>query len=75
MKNLLLAAALLGMAACANTQKSAVGSAEAANAPTAACPSTCTGGECCAEKAGECTDMKASETGAVCPVTDKPASN
>lgn len=72
MKNLLLAAALLGMAACANTQKSAVGSAEAANAPAAACSSACTtGSECCAEKAAECTGTKADAM--VCPATGKAA--
>lgn len=74
MKNLLLAAALLGMTACANTQKSAVGSAESANAPTAECSGTCaTGAECCAEKAAECTGTKTEAMGGVCPVTGKPA--
>ena len=39
--------ALLGMAACSSTNKSAVGSAESANAPAAACSSECsTGGAC-----------------------------
>jgi hypothetical protein len=75
MKNLLLAAALLGMAACNSTNKSAVDSAESANAPAAACSSECsTGGECCAEKAAECTGTKTEAAGAVCPVTGK-ASN
>jgi hypothetical protein len=79
MKNLLLAAALLGMAACSSTNKSAVGSAESASAPAAACSSECsTGGACCAEKAATCTGAQAECTGTkaageVCPVTGKPA--
>lgn len=75
MKNLLLAAALLGMAACSSTNKSAVGSAESANAPAAECTGACaTGAECCAEKAAECTGTKTEAMGGVCPVTGK-ASN
>lgn len=76
MKKFLVAAALLGLAACANTQKDAVGSAEAANAPSAECSGNCaSGGACCTEKT-ECTGAAKSEcTGEVCPVTGKPASN
>jgi len=78
MKNLLLAAALLGLAACANTTKDAVGNAESANAPAAACSSACSsGGACCAEKSEcsgktECSgEAKAACSGEVCPVTGK----
>lgn len=74
MKKFLVAAALLSLAACANTQKNAVGSAENANAPSATCTGACgEGAECCSAKT-ECTAEKASEA-AVCPVTGKPASN
>ena len=84
MKKFLVAAALLGLAACTSTKNNdAIGNAEAANAPTAACSGTCSsGGACCAESGActgeakaECAGEKAECTGAVCPVTGKPASN
>jgi len=73
MKNFLVAATLLGLAACANTQKSAVGSAETATVPTP-CTSECSsGGECCAAK----NEAKAKTecAGEVCPVTGQRATN
>jgi hypothetical protein len=75
MKKLLLAAALVGLAACTNPSKDAVGSAEAANAPKAECTGSCSGGgECCTEK-GACSEGACTKPeGAVCPVTGQ-ASN
>ncbi|MEZ6016340.1 MAG: hypothetical protein R3F49_14580 [Planctomycetota bacterium] len=77
MKKFLVAAALLGLAACVNTEKNAVGSAETANAP-ATCSGDCSsGGACCSEgaEAKACSEAATECDGGVCPVTGKKISN
>ena len=69
MKKPLLAATLLGAAACANTQKNAVSHGEGGNTPKVECCGNC-GGDCdaCPNCTSEAEAAAACE-GEVCPVT------